>query len=370
MVHRDPLCLQRASASRGGGATDNWLLVFTQSRRRAGVLHPPQDPLYRNMLMRSADEGRSWSRAFRRAGFRLAGVECAGLTALRSGVVAAQPVALRLAYARPCARPTSHPTRLRRAGTADGRRGHGGRARRLDAPDRPRSPSASLGARRRRDLGASLARRRQHLHGSTRIDTAPFSGGYGMRGGIESRRRDRAAALRRAATIAPSSRCARGDGGESWSAPSLVATGEGHAFEEPAPLLLRDRPHPHAAARQCHAHPARRQFRRWRVTWSAPAADRHRRLSGRPGRTSRRPYRLRRRTPAPALRHYALICPRIKGDSWNAARPIFVRSDLPNRDLGYPTLALRVGRRSLRRLLCAGSRRRDRHSWQRSHARR
>ena len=29
------------------------------------------------------------------------------------------------------------------------------------------------------------------------------------------------------------------------------------------------------------------------------------------------------------------------GKSWSADRPVFVRSDLPNRDLGYPSIALR-----------------------------
>ena len=29
------------------------------------------------------------------------------------------------------------------------------------------------------------------------------------------------------------------------------------------------------------------------------------------------------------------------GASWSAERPVFVRSGLPNRDLGYPSLALR-----------------------------
>jgi hypothetical protein len=29
------------------------------------------------------------------------------------------------------------------------------------------------------------------------------------------------------------------------------------------------------------------------------------------------------------------------GKNWGADRPVFVRSDLPNRDLGYPTVALR-----------------------------
>ena len=97
-IHRDPhaYCAHPHLAV---AANDNWLLVFNQSRRRAGVLHPPQDPLYCNVLMRSADEGRSWSAPSVVPGFGWQGVECAGLTPLRSGRRAAEPVALRLAYA-------------------------------------------------------------------------------------------------------------------------------------------------------------------------------------------------------------------------------------------------------------------------------
>src|SRR5690606_7519580 len=49
--------------------------------------HPPLEPRFRNMLMRSADEGRSWSAPEPVPDSEAAGVECAGLTALPDGSV-------------------------------------------------------------------------------------------------------------------------------------------------------------------------------------------------------------------------------------------------------------------------------------------
>src|SRR5262249_36953511 len=85
LIHGDPHAYSahpHLVATAGDG-----LLVFTQSRRRAGVLHPPQDPLFSNMLVRSSDEGRSWSSPTIVPDFGSQGVECAGLTQLASGAV-------------------------------------------------------------------------------------------------------------------------------------------------------------------------------------------------------------------------------------------------------------------------------------------
>ena len=42
-------------------AGNELLLVCNWAPRRPFVLHPPEDPLYLNLLLRSADEGRTWS---------------------------------------------------------------------------------------------------------------------------------------------------------------------------------------------------------------------------------------------------------------------------------------------------------------------
>ena len=84
MVFRDPHAYSAHPHLAVAGNGD-WLLLFTQAQRRQGVLHPPQDPLYRNLLMRSSDEGRSWTSPSPVPGFGWHGMECAGITPLRKG---------------------------------------------------------------------------------------------------------------------------------------------------------------------------------------------------------------------------------------------------------------------------------------------
>lgn len=38
-----------------------WVVVFNRAPRRPFVLHPPEEPLYHNVIIRSRDQGRSWS---------------------------------------------------------------------------------------------------------------------------------------------------------------------------------------------------------------------------------------------------------------------------------------------------------------------
>ena len=54
--------------------------VCNWAPRRPFVLHPPEDPLYLNLLLRSADEGRTWSAPVVAPAYGWSGVECAGLT--------------------------------------------------------------------------------------------------------------------------------------------------------------------------------------------------------------------------------------------------------------------------------------------------
>ena len=61
------------------------VVVFNQSVRRPHPHHPPSDPLFRNYLMRSADDGRTWSVPRVAPGYDWSGVECAGLTPLAGG---------------------------------------------------------------------------------------------------------------------------------------------------------------------------------------------------------------------------------------------------------------------------------------------
>ena len=84
VVHRDPFayCAHPHALALPDG---RWLCVFNRSFRRPLVLHPQQDPFFHNVLIRSQDQGRTWSPPAVVPGFGWQGVECAGLTALDDG---------------------------------------------------------------------------------------------------------------------------------------------------------------------------------------------------------------------------------------------------------------------------------------------
>jgi BNR repeat-like domain len=316
----------------------DWLLVFTQSRRRAGVLHPPQDPLFCNMLVRSSDEGRNWSQPTVVPGFGWQGVECAGLTALSSGAVLLNQWRFNwhtLAWAEAHLAPGDY-TRPEALMSGSAMAAELGEWTPDQATIAEQFPWARAGGEtwvhRSTDGGRTFPF-------STRIDTAPFSGGYGMRGGIEV-----GGEIVLPLSDVPNYRAvftvrSRG-GGESWSKPALVAAGDGHAFEEPAPLLLRS-----GRILMLLRDNVTRILYVVRsdeggASWSPPKptgipdypADLVELSDGRVVAVAGR-----RRPPY----GITLYLSEDGGESWRATRPVFVRSGLPNRDLGYPSLALR-----------------------------
>src|SRR5262245_49190940 len=62
-----------------------WLVVFNKAPRRAVILHPPQEPEYRNVIIRSSDHGSTWTTPEPVPDSTWSGVECAGLTTLSDG---------------------------------------------------------------------------------------------------------------------------------------------------------------------------------------------------------------------------------------------------------------------------------------------
>ena len=162
-------------------ADGDWLLVFNQAPRRPVILHPPQDPFFCNFVIRSRDQGQSWSAPEIVPDFGWQGVECAGLTALADGRVllnqwrfrwhplgAAQRLAERAAL--------TFPDALARGLDLSGElEGTGGAA-----PERLMAWARAGGSafvHFSDDGGATWRVTRP-------IDTSPFVGGYGMRGGI------------------------------------------------------------------------------------------------------------------------------------------------------------------------------------------
>ena len=317
----------------------NWLLVFTQSVRRDIVLHPPQDPLYCNMLMRSHDEGRSWSEPTIVPSYSWRGVECAGLTALKFGRILLNQWRFEwhtLAHAQANLRREDY----RRPEELMGRDAMA--AELADwTPDQAsiadRYPwargSGETWVHRSEDGGATFAK-------SSRIETSPYSGGYGMRGGLEFMDGEIILPLcdvpRYRNVFVVRSR----DGGETWSPPQHVAGGDGHAFEEPAPLLLRS-----GAIVMLLRDNTTRDLHCVRSSdggrsWTAPQATG---IADYPAHVLELPDGAiacaagRRRVPFGISLHMSYD----GGETWNACQSITVSPGLHNRDLGYPTMALR-----------------------------
>lgn len=64
-----------------------WIAAFCHSRRRKPGMHPPDDPLYRNLLSRSADQGKTWQEPYFAPDFNWSGVETPGIARLSDGTV-------------------------------------------------------------------------------------------------------------------------------------------------------------------------------------------------------------------------------------------------------------------------------------------
>ena len=193
----------------------------------------------------------------------------------------------------------------------------------------------------------SLRRWRRSWPETRTLDTAPFSGGYGMRGAARAARRGRPAAAERHAALSPGLRRALGRRrAQAGSQPSLAAAPRASEFEEPHPGPARERPPPDAAARQRHAPPAFGLLRRWRP----PAGRRrdlcHRRLSAASaGAAATGASSAPMAGAQPAFGIRAVISDD-GGDSWDVDRTIGIRGDLPNRDLGYPCTVMAKTARS------------------------
>ena len=156
--------------------------MFNRAPRRPFILHPPQDPWFHNVLMRSGDRGRSWGAPSIVPDFGWSGVECAGLTALRSGEVLLNQWRFRW-YPLPLARklegtiPLAFPRMGRRSPARPG--SILGRA--IVDPERLVPWARGLdGAYIHRSTDGGLT-----WGDTVRLDHAPFVGAYGLRGGVE-----------------------------------------------------------------------------------------------------------------------------------------------------------------------------------------
>ena len=313
-----------------------WLLIANRGPRRTVTMHPPQDPEYRNVLMRSEDEGRSWSAAAVVPDYGWNGVECAGLTALKSGRALLNQWRfewLPLPEAASSGRgdlvlPERLFADLVRSPELDA---FCASAAEAPAAKFPWARGGGVAAVHLSDDGGRT------FFATHRIATGAFSGGYGMRGGVELPNGDIILPLSDAPSYRQVYVVRSRDGGQTWSSPRLAAAGDGHEFEEPAPLLLpsgrivlalRDN-----ATRRLHCVASTDGGE----TWSQPRPTK---IEGYPAHLLRLAdgrYLCvvgRRRTPFAIVAYFS-----DDAETWGPAVPVV--DDLLNKDLGYPTVAQR-----------------------------
>lgn len=313
---------------------DELLLVCNWAPRRPFVLHPPEDPLYLNLLMRSKDEGQTWSAPMVIPAYGWNGVECAGLTDLGQGRVLLNQWRfdwLTLPAARTRADQTgiAYPDQLVAAYLASGQHDTAGLTATAVEHLMPwaRGPGQAW-VHRSDDGGRTWA-------SGMALDTAPFAGGYGMRGGI---------VLSDGTIILPlgdiPDYCrvfvvSSSNGGATWSAAVPAAALPNRWFEEPAPLLLRSG----RILMLLRENVSRSLWQTWSDdggrSWAEPTPTG---IDGYPAHLAALPdgrvlctFGFRR--PPYAIRTAVSAD---DGASWPAEELIELRTPLPSRDLGYP----------------------------------
>ncbi len=338
VLFKDPFsyCAHPHIAALPGG---DLVMVFNRAPRRQFILHPPQEPLFYNVVMRSSDGGESWSAPQVAPGYDWHGVECAGLTALADGRVLLNQwrfrwypldLARKLAATEPLAMPAAWAGALAGSRELDGGPDLAGRAEAL-------APWARGGGDAYVHLSTDGGR---SFEETVRLDTAPFVGGYGMRG---------AALLPSGELVLPLCDVPAyqrvfvvrsHDGGRSWGPAIAAASLDGRSFEEPAPLALPDG----RILMLLRENVSRR-------LWQLSSTDRGESW-GRPEPTPIDGYPAHlllladgrilcvygHREPEFSIRAVQSVD---GGRSWSVETTVTIRGSPPNKDLGYPGAVLR-----------------------------
>jgi len=313
-------------------ADGSWLLVATSGPRRAVTLHPPLDPDFINVAIRSDDEGRTWSELEPVPGLGVTGVECSGLTPLQDGSVLLDQWRFRwFGGGAPARDPGYDETHLMSAEAL---------AAQVDASlelDGAAPPGTIAWARGGGTLTIWRSNTAGRRWGEPVVpDLAGYAGGYGLRGGVVTDGGDILLPLtdppfyRRVFLIRSR------DSGRSWGAPVPVAEDPSREFEEPAMLafggghlliLLREN-----VGRQLFA---TRSFDDG-VTWSTPSPAG---LNGFPAHALRlndgRIAAVTAKREPPGTILFTMSSDR--GHTWDRDDAIVVAGDLGTHDLGYPT---------------------------------
>jgi len=334
IVHRDEFAYC-AHPHMAVAADGTWLVVFNRAPRRAFVLHPPEEPLFQNVLIRSRDEGKTWSAPQVVPSYDYSGTECASLTVLRDGSVFLNQwrfdwYPLDLAKRLSNQSHLSYPHQFMRGW--------------LTSPEHEADHYAGVAPEVLAPWVRGGGRSFVHIsrdHGrsfieTVEITTVPFSGGYGMRGMIECADDTIILPLCDIPNYRQVFTVMSRDGGRNWSRPSLAAAGEGHEFEEPAIIQLKSG----RLLMVMRDNGTRRLHRVFSgdggKSWSAPEMLP---MEGYPPHLlliagGRLLMTYGWRQPDFGIRAVVSVD---EGDNWDIENTISIRGGLPNKNLGYPT---------------------------------
>lgn len=311
-------------------ANGDWLVAFGESIERRPFLHPPSDPRFLNLLVRSRDEGETWEEPRVIPSYDWYGVETPGIAQISSGEVLLNQWRF-LWYPLELARKLWSRGEGEFFVTADGHRWHPARTE--------EDWRAHVFPYARADGGA-------YVHISTddghtwdfpvRLDVAPYRGAFSPRGAIELEGGDLILALGShdydplAACFVVRSR----DRGRSWEKPVEAARASGLVFSEPSAVAAGNGRLLLFAREEITGHIHQSESGDRGRTWSPP---RRLLLWGCPthaigladGRLlivygcRRDPFGIRAAVSED------------EGRSWG--EEIVIRDDLPNENLGYPS---------------------------------
>ena len=308
-----------------------WVAAYNHSRRRTTRMHPPTDPLFRSLISRSADRGKTWSQPTFAPNFDWSGTECPGIAQTSKGTVLLSQ--FRFGW---------YPLALARERRAQGENISlflPGQKWTEDFGDDDWDRSLLTWARGYHGLYIHLSSDGGHLFDRTvKIDTGAYRDGYTRTGVIElaDGRLAYAVTEHHPPTSQGTYVLFSSDDGQSWEAPVLVCSQPDGKFGEPdlaetAPgelyCILRESKISGYlyGCRSTDGGP----------TWSAPEKTA---LYGHPGHllvlADGRLLCTYGRREAPFGIRASLS--EDGGRSWKTAEEIVIRDDLPNGDLGYP----------------------------------
>ena len=315
-------------------ASGEWLLVFNRTIRRSYILHPPEDPHYHNVLVRSRDHGQSWNTPRVAPGYDWYGVECAGLTVLKKGTVLLNQwqfrwYTLEEARALTTAQALSYPQDWIDEMNASGELETG--------KVLPQAPNEI--APWARGNGGTYVHRSEDggltWPETVQIDTGAYSGGYGMRGAVELPNGDILLPLSDVPNYKTVFIARSTDGGCSWGGLIEAASLENCWFEEPSALLLPDGKIL-MMLRENQSHYLYQTVSTdggW--TWTTPIATP---IWGYPAHLLALPDGRLLCVYGYRAKPYGIraVLSYDRGETWDTENIWVIRDDLPNRDLGYP----------------------------------